>query len=90
MEERIEVEVRGVKVSVEVKKLKSWKAFRTVSKLESDASDFEKVDAALSFVSYVAGMDEDEIVQACGGDDAPVDAVIGFVTDVIAGCYPKN
>ena len=90
MGERIEVEVDGVKVKVDSAKLKSWRAFRTISRLESDATDFEKVDAAMDFVSYVTDLDEDAIVETCGGEDAPVDAVIGFVTRVIAGCYPKN
>ena len=87
----IEVEVRGTKVSVDPVKLKSWRAFKMVAALQSpDATEFEKIGTAMAFVSLVAGMDEESIVEAVGGEDAPAEDVVAFVTEVISGCYPKN
>ena len=87
--EKRTVEVRGREYEVDEKALGSWRAFNLVRKMES-GREMEKVDAAIGFVELVCGATEDDIVEACGGDDAEAAEVIAVVFDLIKGCYPKN
>ena len=85
----ITVEVDGHKIKVDQDKTKSWKALRLIHSIEEE-EDTGRVIALMSFVEYVSGMGETEILELLGGEDASVESVVGFATEFIGSCYPKN
>ncbi len=84
------VEVAGHQVTIDLNRLTSWKAFRIIGRIQHSEDGWERLDGCFEFVDLVAGIDEDTIVGWLGGDDADAKAVEGFVTELIAACYPKG
>lgn len=83
------VNVDGLEVAINEKRVKSWRAFKMVSKLNGDLNP-DSARLMLDFVSYVTDCDEDAIVEHCGGDDASMEDVIRTAAQIMNECYPKN
>lgn len=78
-------------VAVDESALGKWQTLRYMRTIANpDVDELLKIDAGIAFVEAVCGMDEDAIVNACGGEDATTEAVMGFVAHVIRTCYPKG
>lgn len=78
-------------IAVDTAALGKWQTLRYIRTIsDPDSDDFAKIDAGFGFVEAVCGMDEDAVVEACGGADATTEAVMGFVAHVIRTCYPKG
>lgn len=85
-------EVDGLAFEVDEKRLKSWRALRMMRGIVGNGEGFsvEALDAMLGFIAYVTDLDEDAIVEHCGGDEAPMEDVVALVARIAAEIYPKN
>ena len=83
------IDVDGLTVTVNPERCKSWKAFRIMSSVSGEFS-LETLGAMFDLVELVTDVDEQTIVDHCGGDDASLEAVAGMVSKIVAECYPKN
>lgn len=85
-------EVDGLGFEVDEKRLKSWRALRMMRGIVAGGGEFsvEALDAMLGFIAYTTDLDEDAIVEHCGGDEAPMEDVVALVARIAAEIYPKN
>lgn len=83
------VDVGGLIVHVDTERCKSWKAFRIMSGINGEF-DISTLSAMFDLIELVTDVDEDKIVEHCGGDDASLEAVAKTVSEIVAECYPKN
>lgn len=84
------VEVDGHEVTIDMNRLTSWKAFRTIGRIQKAADGWDRLDGCFEFLELVAGVDEATIVGWLGGDDADAKAVEAFTVELISACYPKG
>lgn len=85
-------EVDGLAFEVDEARLKSWRALRMMRGIVANGGEFsvEALDAMLAFIAYTTDLDEDAIVEHCGGEEAPMEDVVSLVAKVSAEIYPKN
>lgn len=84
------IEVQGIPFHVETKKLSGWHVFNLLKKAKLAFDDYEKVSALVEIACYITGLSEDEFVEKCGGEDAPIQVVVSIATELISEAYPKN
>lgn len=77
------VEVDGRKYSVDMARAKSWAAIKMLAKIQNLKDENEQGALAIRYADYVLGDAMDDVVDACGGEDAPADAVIELAYKVI-------
>lgn len=85
-------EVDGLSFEVDERRMRSYRALRLMRAIVAQDGEFsvEALDAMIAFIEYVTDLDEDAIVEHCGGDEAPMEAVVALVARICAGLYPKN
>ena len=83
------LDVDGLIVHVDMDKCKSWKAFRLMANMTSDLTP-DTLQTMLDFVEAISDVDEDIIVEHCGGDDATLEDVVRTISTIIAESQPKN
>lgn len=83
------VTVDGLEVAINEKRIKSWQAFKIVSKLNGEFN-MDTAQLMFEFISYVTDCDEAAIVEHCGGEDAQLEDVVRTAAQIINECYPKN
>ena len=83
------IDVDGLTVTVNPERCKSWKAFRIMSSVSGEFN-LDTLAAMFDLVELVTDVNEQIIVEHCGGDDASLEAVAGTVSKIVAECYPKN
>ena len=82
-------DVDGLTVTVDTELCKSWKAFRIMSKLNGELSA-ESLQIMIDFVELVSDVDEETIVNHCGGDNASLESVVNTISKIISECFPKK
>lgn len=83
------VEIDGVNVIIDTKRLQTWKAFQYIKTIDN-GSAVEQVNAAVAFAEFVSDWSEEQIVEHLGGDDATTQAVVAFAMQIVSAAYPKN
>ena len=83
------IDVDGMTVHIDVEKCKSWKAFTIMSSVTEELT-FETLRAMLDFIEYITDVDEAQIIEHCGGEDASLESVVSVVAQIVSECYPKN
>lgn len=74
--------LRGLSFQADPARLRSWKALSLMGEMQSD-NPFERTRATMGFCTYITGLDEERIVEACGGEDADASEVLGFAQEII-------
>lgn len=82
--------VQGIEFDVLTEKLGGWHVFNLLKKTRQVEDDYEKVSALIEIACYITGLSEDEFVEKCGGEDAPIAVIVGVATELIQEAYPKN
>ena len=83
------VEVDGLEVTVDMDKVRSWNMFKLVSQLDGEL-DARTVGLMFDIIKLATDVDEDAIVDHCGGDAASMEDVVRTASLIIAELYPKN
>ena len=83
-------EVMGIGFDVITEKLTGWHVFNLLKKTRIALDDYEKVAALIEIACYITGLEEQEFIEKCGGDDVPVADVVAIATGLITQAYPKN
>ena len=84
------IEALGVEFTVDTEKLGGWHVFNLLKQAQSVTNSYEQVAALLEIACYITGLDEQEFVERCGGEDAPVQNIVATATEIITKAYPKN
>lgn len=84
------LEIEGLKVTIDTEKTGSWQAFKLLRKSFEADSDLEQFDVMIKLMEFATDQTEDSIVEFCGGDNAQFLDVVKIVSQIVAGCYPKN
>lgn len=82
--------VDGVAFEVYPEKLRTWRAVQIARQFSGDEVSVEKLMAMISLVELSTSLDEEAIVEHCGGQDAMFEDVLSFVADVVKAVFPKN
>lgn len=85
-----EMDVDGLAVKVYPHKANSWKAYRILREAMGAGDDMARFDAMLALVTLATDVDEERIIEHCGGEEAQTPDVVRIVSEIVAGCYPKN
>lgn len=78
------VTVNDRKYSVDMARANSWAAVKLLAKLQGEKDVSKQGAYAIQYADYVLGDAMSDVVDACGGDGAPADAVITLAFEVIA------
>ena len=90
-EETQTITVNGRDYTVYPKRLLHWKAFNLIAAIDdADNTEFQKVSAALEFVSYVTDTTAQEFIDGLGGDTANMMDVMAVCAEIIQAVAPKN
>lgn len=82
------VEIEGLEVRIDLKRAKSWKAFRIMERTQTgDAAD--AIAAMLELVEYVTDCDEGKILGHMG-EDASTEDVLRVIAGIFTEIAPKN
>lgn len=84
------LDVEGLAVTVDTVKAGSWEAFKLLRAAQGADDDFGKFDATIALMEYATDQTIDDVVRHCGGEDAQMLDVVRIVSQIVAGCYPKN
>lgn len=84
------IDVDGMAVTVYPQKANSWRAYRILRDAMGAEADMDKFDAMLALVEFATDVDEEAIIAHCGGDEAQAPDVVRMVSEILAGCFPKN
>lgn len=83
------VEVDGMEVHIDTDQVKSWKMFKLVSQLDGEL-DAKAIALMFEVIELATDVDEEKIVEHCGGENATMEAVILTASRIIKELYPKN
>ena len=78
------VEVGGRTYAVDMARAKSWTAVKMLARIQSADGDAEQGTYAIQYADYVLGDAMNDVVDACGGDDAPAEDVIKLAYEGIS------
>lgn len=81
--------VSGLEFEVNEERCRSWKAFGIMRRV-LDGTEVHRVSAMLELVTYCTDLTEEDILTACGGDDAPAQGVIRMLSAIVGECFPKK
>lgn len=83
------LDIDGLVVHVDTEKCKSWNAFKIMSSIgiELDVHTMQKM---IDFIELVTDVDEQTIIEHCGGESASFESVVLTVSKIVSECYPKN
>ena len=85
------VDIDGLTVHVNTDLCKSWKAYRLMLKFaDADTIGPDSLPPMIEFVELVSDVDEEAIVEHCGGDSAPFESVMDVMGRIITEATPKN
>lgn len=90
--ERRAVEVDGLTVSIDARRLASWHAAELIARIEDDSvPDGQKMPALVELYKFVAGDDFERILDHLGGPEvASYVEVVAFVSKVLEAVGSKN
>lgn len=83
------VEIDGLEVEIDYDKTSSWAAFRIATKLNGEINA-DSIDAMMAFIDQVTSVNEQIIVEHCGGADANIVDVMTLASKILTECYPKK
>lgn len=84
------LEIEGLTVKVDTVKAGSWDAFKLLRKAREATTDLAQFDALQELVEFASDATEERIVKHLGGKDAQMLDVVRIMSQIAAGCYPKN
>ena len=84
------LDVEGLTVTVDTVKAGSWDAFKLLRKAREASTDLEQFDVLQELVEFATDATEERIVNHLGGKDAQMLDVVRIMSQIAAGCYPKN
>jgi len=83
------IDVDGLVVHVDTAKCKSWHAFKIMSSVDAELNA-ETLQKMIDFIELVTDIDEQTIIEHCGGESASFESVVLTVSKIVSECYPKN
>ena len=84
------LEVEGLTVTVDTVKAGSWDAFKLLRKAREATTDLAQFDALQELVEFATDASEERVIKHLGGEDAQFIDVVRIMSQIAAGCYPKN
>lgn len=85
-----EIEVDGLTVHVDNVKCKSWEAFKIMASISDKKLNAETISTMVQFVELVTDVDEERIIEHCGGENASFESVLTLIAKIVNECQPKN
>lgn len=84
-----EIEVGGVRLTVDTKKAQGWHVFGILKRFyESDG--FAKLEDAFALIEYTTGTNADTLISMMGGEDAPYETVLANIAEIVTEITGKN
>lgn len=83
------VDVDGFIVHVNDAATRSWKAFDILSEIGEDLTP-KSLRKMFEFIGLVTDVDEQKILEYCGGELALFEDVVVLASKIAASVYPKN